>query len=271
MSLEKITNYVEDGKNLLLEIDKKRPLLEGFLVSYLAEIQEFENAMYEFYLLKMLENAKWYLLDKIGYIVGEPRNNREDDEYKDAIYTKISINNSGGTPEAIMSAIRQLLKTKSIKYTDLYTASFSLVAQTDMPVPAKFIEQFKKLPIAGVQGHLLTEGDKKSLYVVDLIEESAILQVQTEALDPSEIYEFEIEYEEGLLAVLEVVTDTAIDGKDEDNCLAEIYMNEALLIVDEDYIYDLGDGEALELKITDAEEYYTISDFGAPLAENIVQ
>ena len=71
----------------------------------------------------------------MGSIVGSPRNFKNDNDYRTAILIRALINNGGGTPEDIISAIRILYTPRKIEYNEIYPANFSLFIQASKVIP----------------------------------------------------------------------------------------------------------------------------------------
>ena len=66
------------------------------------------------------------------------RSYRKDDQYKLALLARIMINNGGGTPEDIISALKFTFNPKSLSYNELYPACFSVFMQgSNIPTGSK--------------------------------------------------------------------------------------------------------------------------------------
>jgi hypothetical protein len=124
-----VENHAELAKASLLEQYKHRPNLNSLLEALVKPLQDIENKLYEIYKNYSLAEAHDYYLDRIGTIVGEQRKYRNDDEYRLAILARIMINNGGGTPEDIISALRFTFRPKKLVYTELYPACFKVFIQ----------------------------------------------------------------------------------------------------------------------------------------------
>lgn len=127
--LELIENHVELARSNLLEQYKHRPKLNSLLEGVVKPLQMLEDKLYEIYTNYSLEKACDYYLDRIGAIVGEGRKYRSDEDYRLAILARIMINNGGGTPEDIISALKFTFNPKKLVYRELYPACFSVFIQ----------------------------------------------------------------------------------------------------------------------------------------------
>lgn len=102
--VEQITDY-DTHVGRFVEQLKDKPMFDALAKSYLDEVQELENALYEIILERLLENAVGAQLTNIGKIVGAPRTTDNDVDYKSQVRAKIAINLSDGTPEDIITVM----------------------------------------------------------------------------------------------------------------------------------------------------------------------
>lgn len=103
MFIQKITDHIEQAKSRLVEQDKESNNILKFQNALVGKWQELENLLWDVHAEKNIFTAKYKSLDYLGDIVNEPRNYREDEEYRRAIINKIIQNNSTGTPEEIIT------------------------------------------------------------------------------------------------------------------------------------------------------------------------
>jgi hypothetical protein len=83
-----------------------------FVVDMLArQVQEIEDAFADSISMNLLANASGYLLDRLGKIVGQPRLNFSDAQYRLAIAARIKANRSSGTIEEIYGVLIALVPT----------------------------------------------------------------------------------------------------------------------------------------------------------------
>jgi len=135
MSIVQKTDHVTEALNNLLPIFQGKPILAKVITSYVEQIQDFENALFGVYWGRMLDYAVGVQLDGLGEIVGEPREGRNDDDYRVAIRVRILVNLSEGTPEQII-AILAAATGSVIKIREYYPAAF--IAELTTPVAASF-------------------------------------------------------------------------------------------------------------------------------------
>lgn len=122
----KITNHVEQAKALLLSQFRNSPNILKVVEIYHDQIQDIENEYFTLLESLGIDTAVDYALDMIGKEVQEARQGRNDTDYRNAILTKIFINNSSGTPEEVIAATQQITGASSIKYSEQYPAQVVL-------------------------------------------------------------------------------------------------------------------------------------------------
>lgn len=122
----KNTEYVQEMQNLLLYQFKNSPNILKFLEIYGNQIQQLEEEWFDLIEALGIETAYDYGLDIIGKEVGELRQGRNDTDYRNAILTKIFINNGSGTPEDVMQAALQITGATGVNYSEQYPAGVVL-------------------------------------------------------------------------------------------------------------------------------------------------
>lgn len=96
----------------------RQPNIEALLSLFLAKNDELESAIAEIGNIKDIDTATGIWLDYIGKIIGESRNNLDDDDYRIMIKRRISINTADGTPDKIISLIKQFTESTDVKLTE---------------------------------------------------------------------------------------------------------------------------------------------------------
>jgi hypothetical protein len=105
MPIERIPDHDAQGQALLIEQFQGKPRLEAWLRSYLRQVQLLEDATYDVLIKRLLENAVAAQLDAIGRIVGQPRQDQQDDLYRIFIAARIRINRSNGTSKDLLAVL----------------------------------------------------------------------------------------------------------------------------------------------------------------------
>jgi hypothetical protein len=83
--------------------------LKQFTEAFLEQVNSIENDVEGILSSFELSSATGIFLDRIGLLVGELRQGKSDDSFRDAIYLRIAVNNSNGTVEDIYQILGLLL------------------------------------------------------------------------------------------------------------------------------------------------------------------
>lgn len=92
----------------LVDYFRGQPILEALCQSWLDQIQEIEDALFEILLERNLDDAEGVQLETIGKIVGQTPLEQTQD-LRTAIRARLLINRSSGTPEELILLLRLLL------------------------------------------------------------------------------------------------------------------------------------------------------------------
>jgi hypothetical protein len=131
MVIEHKLNHVVEGLGKLISQYAGKPNIEAVLTSYLNQIQELEDVLYDLMILRWIDNAEGAQLDGFGQIVDEPRLGKNDTIYKLALKAKRSVIMSQGTPNDILDTGRTLLPVIDIEIIESYPAYFTLYLSGD--------------------------------------------------------------------------------------------------------------------------------------------
>lgn len=102
------------------------PKVKALVSAILSFFNDLENEADLLKAERWIDTAIGKQLDGCGSIVGEPRNGREDDEYRDAIRFRVFINISGATPTTLIKAIKFLTDPTDCQYLEAYPATAML-------------------------------------------------------------------------------------------------------------------------------------------------
>lgn len=123
-------NHLQAIESYSLEQYKGSRVLSILMQALTSELQRVEDTFLDLQLKRFIPTAFGYTLDRMGTIVGSLRNFKNDNDYRTDILVRTFINNSGGTPEDIISVIRILYSPRKIEYREIYPANFSLFIHT---------------------------------------------------------------------------------------------------------------------------------------------
>jgi hypothetical protein len=99
---------------------------QAFLASWVARIQELEDACWSVLNAMTLGTAYGDILEKIGSKVGEPRLGRIDADYLAGIRVRIAVNISKGRSEDLIAIARLVFPT--FLYDEYFPASWQITA-----------------------------------------------------------------------------------------------------------------------------------------------
>jgi hypothetical protein len=83
--------------------------IEKILVILSEQAQELENALWDVYYYRSIDNAFGAVLDTLGALVGQPRNGLDDADYRRYIRARIVANKSNSTVEDLILIARLIL------------------------------------------------------------------------------------------------------------------------------------------------------------------
>ena len=98
------TTLVADGLRRLIG-SAQTPYIRGLLEPWLARFQDIEDAAWEVATLRYLDTAEGVQLDTIGVLVGAPRGNLTDVQYKTRLKAQIIILRAEGVPPQIQQLL----------------------------------------------------------------------------------------------------------------------------------------------------------------------
>lgn len=144
-------NQLDKVEKLLYQFQESSPKLVEFIMAFLYQSNELEDLYQEIFKSRDLEQAEGVMLDTIGVLVGEFRNNRNDTDYRNAIKTRIGVNTSSGTIEDLI-AVLKLLYGEDVEIIITRDGSASISLFLGIPEPEKDIKPLiQQAMAAGVE------------------------------------------------------------------------------------------------------------------------
>lgn len=135
--------------------------LVKLLSIYLDQVEELNLAQQDLSNLSTdINTATGYQLDIIGNLLGAVRGGAGDDDYRNYIRFRISINTGSGTPEDVINFVKSVTSATRVRYWEHYPAS--LVVETNgTEIPSNIASTVDNVSPAGVKtgGVLWVEGD----------------------------------------------------------------------------------------------------------------
>lgn len=110
-----LKNYVEQGKERLLQQFKDQPNIEAILESFLGGLDSTREAAMAVLAFMDIDNVDGAILDILGKIVGETRKGNTDSTYRENIKIRIFLNSSKGTPDELLEILDLLTDSTKIQ------------------------------------------------------------------------------------------------------------------------------------------------------------
>jgi hypothetical protein len=138
----------------------------AFLASWTKRVQEFEDAAWTLLDALNVDNATDDLQDKIGSLVGEPRQGRGTVEYRAAIRLRIRVNRSFGRTEDVIDVARLAAINSTPTFDEYYPAAFE-VGIANLPGGASVAKLLGQARAGGIYGVLNFTADASAALVLD--------------------------------------------------------------------------------------------------------
>ena len=142
-------DYIAIGQGRLTNEFSEKPLIRGVVAAMLKPLGEIELLADQVKTERWIDTAVGVQLDGAGYIVGEPRLGRNDDDYRNAILFKIFVNTSNATPEDLIRGLRFLTQPDDIQYIEQYPAT-AMLYTNGFPVPPNIQSVMQDLSPAAI-------------------------------------------------------------------------------------------------------------------------
>lgn len=152
--IEKNVDIDASLKSLLLYQFQQQPNFLGLISGFATSSQDIEDEIYRFLNELSLKDAVGQQLDGIGEILGEERENRDDETYRAALSVRITINISRGEPETLISVLAAITNSTYIQLTELFPARVEMFFN-GIIIPPDLVENMNKVKAAGVQLQLV--------------------------------------------------------------------------------------------------------------------
>lgn len=124
-------DYVTKAQGRLTNQFSEKPLIKALVGAMVTPLTVAEDVADQLKNNRWIASAVGVQLDGCGYIVGESRKARTDDEYRKAILFRIFVNTSNATPEDLIYGLKYLTEPDELQYIEQYPATAMLF--TDGP------------------------------------------------------------------------------------------------------------------------------------------
>lgn len=144
-----MTDLIATALSRLTNQFSESPKLRAMVAAMVQPLQDALATIEQLKTDRWPDTAIGKQLDGVGYIVGESRNGRTDDEYREAIKFRIFVNVSNATPGDLIQGLKTLTKPDEIQYIEQYPATAMLF--TDGPtVPTGLQKTMQDLSPAAI-------------------------------------------------------------------------------------------------------------------------
>lgn len=120
------TAHLSEARALLIEQFKSRPVIDGFLRSFVGRIQELEAGVWDVIDARILDTATNAQLEALGSLVGELRLGRSDADFRQAIRLRIRVNRSKGRSADVLDVASLAAAPERVTYQEYGQLQFSV-------------------------------------------------------------------------------------------------------------------------------------------------
>ncbi len=124
------TEHAAEAISHLIQFFRDGPRNQALLECVMAQVQELEDASWAIYGAFDVDTAEGDQLDLLGKLVGEGRQDRDDDEYRTAVRVRILVNGSNGRMSELLAIAEGISPTAVITAREFYPAALAIEFDT---------------------------------------------------------------------------------------------------------------------------------------------
>ena len=173
MSVPVQQDVVSVGLSRMLSQWKDKAVITGLFKSYLENIQVVENMWFQLLEERDIYTAIGEQLDVLGLIVGENREGRDDEEYRQALFNRIALNSSDGTPNKVLEILEVITLGENVNLFEHFPANIHYFTDGTTTSDITFI--MDNASAAGVSVRVMTDVGNTSFIPAALIATQDIL------------------------------------------------------------------------------------------------
>lgn len=153
MTIQKITTHSPLALERLLYQFKEAPKTIALLEMQTDQVQNLEDAAFEFLTKIPLQTATGIILDRWGVVLGEDRLGDNDTDYRARLFFAISKNLCNGTPEEMILFFNFLMLTTHVQIYEYFPGVivFAAINASNFADPVLIKSQLQQLACAGVR------------------------------------------------------------------------------------------------------------------------
>ena len=161
-------NHLDIALGNLLQQYKDKPKIVGLASAIIGPLQPIEDAFFGMLTLRSINYAVGIQLDKLGVIVGQPRNGLTDEPYRSRIKIRILQNISQGEPDTLIAVYQALTNSDYVLFQENYPAGLNMFSGGDIPAGQETIiwQNIQEVAAAGVRVDYLTTSDNPEPFCV---------------------------------------------------------------------------------------------------------
>ncbi len=174
-----ITDHLDAAiARLISQFRDPKPVLHGMIKSYVDQIQELENVLWDVINHRLIVpapgetvGAEGVQLDVLGKIVGQPRLGLSDEAYLDALRLRIRVNRSRGSSVDLLEILRLAMPLpKVFSYREeWHLSSYTYVEEISIELALTLLSVLNAARAAGYR---------------------AILEYTTDRIDPTDLFKW---------------------------------------------------------------------------------
>lgn len=162
--LTQIEDHPQEAVDRLPEQHKSKANIEAMIRSFCSQCGELEQAIVDMLVARQLDTATGVHLDRLGAIVGQPRDGVTDDElYRRYIRARIFTNKSSGTAEELIRISKLIVDddgiTVRLEQQQVATILVWLDGDVETDVTDVLIKFLRSAKAAGVKLTLLSSSE----------------------------------------------------------------------------------------------------------------
>jgi len=142
-------SYVSDALSRITSQFEQSPKVLALLTAIVGPLDSLQATSDSVKTERWIDTAIGAQLDGCGYIVGETRQGRDDDAYRQAIKFRVFVNISEGTPSALINGLAYLVDSDDKQYLEVYPAT-SILFANGPNVPAVIQSNIQDLSPAAI-------------------------------------------------------------------------------------------------------------------------
>lgn len=116
-------DYEDIASQRITSVFQESPRVKEVIVAMPRQLTIFEQTADQVRDERAIDLAIGVQLDKVGEIVGESRQGRDDETYRQAIKFRIFVNVSKGRPSDVYTATKTLTQADDVQYLESYPAT----------------------------------------------------------------------------------------------------------------------------------------------------